>query len=60
MNMSKQNKLGGGPIYAIVLPENDALQVEGIFDNPCGWDANPKHVLLSWQIRWLCDTLQIA
>lgn len=32
----------------VLLPENDALQVERVFYDPSGWDSNPKHVLLSW------------
>lgn len=44
----------------LLLPENDALQVEGVFYDPSGWDSNPKHVLLGWQIGRISDTIQIA
>lgn len=32
----------------VFLPENDALQVERVFNDPCGGDANPKNILLGW------------
>ena len=32
----------------LLLPENDALQVERVFYDPSGWDSNPEHVLLGW------------
>ena len=45
---------------SILLPENDALQVEGVLYDPSGGDADPEHVLLGGQIVGLCDTVQIS
>lgn len=38
----------GSKSVNVFLPENDALQVERVFNDPCGGDANPKHILLGW------------
>lgn len=47
-------------IVVLFLPEYDALQVERVFYNPSGWDSNPKHVLLGWQIGRFGNTIQIG
>lgn len=30
------------------VPENDALQVKRVFNDPCGWNTDPKDILLGW------------
>lgn len=50
----------GSKSVDVFLPENDALQVERVFNDPCGGNANPKHILLGWQIVWFGNTIQIA
>lgn len=44
----------------VLLPENDALQVEGVLYDPCGGDAHPEHILLSGKIAGICNTIQIG
>lgn len=43
-----------------LLPENDALQVERVLNDPCGGDANPKYILLGRQIGRVGDTIHIT
>lgn len=39
-------------------PEYDTLQVEWVFDNACGWDSNPQHILLGGKVGRLSDPIQ--
>lgn len=45
---------------AAFLPENDALQVEGVLYDSCGGDAHPEHILLSGEIVGICNAIQIG
>ena len=42
------------------LPEDDALQVEGVLDDPCGGDAHPEHILLGGKVAGVRDAVQIG
>lgn len=35
---------------AVFLPENDALQVEGVLYDSCSGDAHPEYILLCGKI----------
>lgn len=42
----------------LISPEYDTLQVKRVFNDACGWDSNPQHVLLGGQIGWVGDSVQ--
>ena len=44
----------------IFLPENDALQVEGVLYDSCSGDAHPEHILLRGKIVAISNTIQIG
>lgn len=46
--------------YDHFVPENDALQIKRVFDDPCSWNTDPQDILLGWQIGWVWNTIQIA
>ena len=46
-----------------VLPKDDVLQIERIFDDACGWHSNSEHVLFCGEITgrgYSFDTIQIT
>lgn len=44
---------------AVFLPENDALQVEGVLYDSCSGDAHPEYILLCGKIVGIWNTIQI-
>jgi len=42
------------------LPEDDALQVEGVLYDSRRGDAHPEHILLGGEIAGVCNAIQIG
>lgn len=41
-----------------ISPEYDTLQVKWVFNNACGWNSNPQHILLGGKVGCLSDPIQ--
>ncbi len=47
-------------MHVLDSPEDDVLQVEGIFDDTCGGNPDSQNVLLSGDVRCVWNPIQIT
>lgn len=41
-------------------PENDSIQIEGIFNDSRSRNTRSQNVLFGGQVFWICDTIGVA